>query len=545
MDLNSGRKLFSILLLITVALVFLFNLGGRDLWDPDETRYAVIAREMRQSGDWILPHLNGKIYAEKPALFFWLVNLSTFFIGENSELANRLPSALAGLVTILLTFLFGERLFNTRVGFLSGLVLATCLLFPQISRWMMLDSLFTLLFLLTLYCFYHGYEKEGGRRKYFLLGGLFIGLGVLTKGPIAYLPIPIYLIFAFFQKGVKRFWNWDLLLGFLLSLAVVFAWLIPACWIGGEAYTKRILFGQTIGRLAGSGKHFHPKSFFFYLIRFPIEFLPWIVFIPVAFIYGLRRGGEKRKEFSFLSIWFIVIFLFFTLSLGKKDNYILPLYPAAALMVGAFWDFVLQSQKRERSILLGLIILTSLLLIALGVFLSGVPHRLYPLLEPYHFLVLSTLLYLLIGMGLSLLFFLKKMKWSSFISLVITFAVFHLHISWALPTQFNMQRSVKTFSENILKRMGTGDDLISCYFQPEGLLYYTKKPFIEAVRNKDRFTEVMHSSQRVFIVIQKGDLHQIKKDLNFEVSPLQETRVGHWDLVLISNKDVQQEPKKE
>src|SRR4030043_131728 len=156
MDFNSDRKLFLIFLLIAGSLIFLFNLGGRDLWDPDETRYAVVAREMKETGNWILPHLNGEIYAEKPPLFFWLVNLSTFFTGENTELANRLPSALAGLITILLTFLFGERLFHTRVGFLSSLVLATCLLFPPVSRWMALDSLFTLLFLFTIYCFYRG-----------------------------------------------------------------------------------------------------------------------------------------------------------------------------------------------------------------------------------------------------------------------------------------------------------------------------------------------------------------------------------------------------
>ncbi len=109
------RYLFIILGIGT--LLFLFNLGGRDLWEPDETRYAVIAREMRETGDWILPHLNGKIHAEKPPLFFWLVNFSTFFIGENSEFANRLPSALAGLITLLVIFVFGERVFNPRVGF--------------------------------------------------------------------------------------------------------------------------------------------------------------------------------------------------------------------------------------------------------------------------------------------------------------------------------------------------------------------------------------------------------------------------------------------
>src|SRR4030043_873619 len=273
MDFNSDRKLFLIFLLIAGTLIFLFNLGGRDLWDPDESRYAVVAREMRESGNWILPHLNGNIYAEKPPLYFWLVNLSVLFLGKDTEFANRLPSALAGLLTVVLTFLFGERHCNLRVGFLSGLVLITCFLFTQTSRWMMLDSLFTLFFLLTLFYFYRGYEDDKEQQKYFFLAGIFMGFGVLTKGPIAYIPIPILLLCSLTRRDPKKIWNLNLLYSFIISLAVVLIWLIPACWIGGEVYRDKILFGQTIGRLMEGGKHFHPQSALFYFIRFPFEFL--------------------------------------------------------------------------------------------------------------------------------------------------------------------------------------------------------------------------------------------------------------------------------
>jgi len=327
MDLTSSRKHFVIILFITGVLVFLFNLGGRDLWDPDETRYAVVAREMRVSGNWILPHLNGAIYAEKPPLYFWLVNLSILFLGEDTEFANRLPSALAGLLTAILTFLFGERLFNLRVGFLSGLVLITCFLFPQVSRWMMLDSLFTLFFLLTLFYFYRGYEDDEGQQKYYFLAGFFMGFGVLTKGPIAYIPIPILLLCSFILKDPKKAWNLNLLYSFIISLAVVFIWLLPACWIGGEVYRDKILFGQTIGRLMEGGKHFHPQSALFYFIRFPFEFLPWTVFLPAALFWGLRNEKAKRKEFLFLFAWFVTVFLFFTLSKGKRIIIFSPFIP--------------------------------------------------------------------------------------------------------------------------------------------------------------------------------------------------------------------------
>ena len=531
-----GRRKYLFVLLVIGAVIFFLKLGGKDLWDPDETRYAVVAREMRETGQLILPHLNGAIYAEKPPLFFWLVNLSVFLLGEDSELANRLPSALAGWITILLTFFLGERLFNSRVGFLSASVLATCLFFPQISRWMMLDSLFTLLFLLTVCCFYLGYEKEEGRRKYYFLAGLIMGLGVLTKGPVAYLPLPIFLIFAFLQRGLKKFWSYDLLLGILLSLAVVLAWLIPACLVGGEEYSKRILLEQTLGRLSGNGKHVHAKPFFFYFIRFPIEFIPWIVFLPTAFVFAFRRGeGIRRKELLFLSVWFIFIFVFFTFVKGKKDNYILPLYPAAAIMLGWVWDRLILSQAREKGVMGGLLLLTCLVLVAFALFFIGFPEKLYPALMPSRFLVFFILSYLLIGLSASLLCFVSGKKWASFVCMVITFAVLHLHISYSLPKRLNAERSMKAFSERILKRMENGDELKLCFVCPTGVLYYTRKVFLEEIRSKDRFLEVFRSPQRVFMVIGRRDLDEIRKDLEMEVKIIERVRI-YWDLVLISNR---------
>jgi 4-amino-4-deoxy-L-arabinose transferase-like glycosyltransferase len=530
-----ARAKYLVLLVVLGAVIFLFNLGARDLWEPDETRYAVIAREMKETGNWILPHLNKEIYAEKPPLFFWLVNLSTFFLGENSELTNRLPSAIAGLITLFVTFLFGEKLFNPRVGFLSAMVLATCILFPQLSRWMMLDSLFTFFFLLSLFYFYLGCEKDSRRRKYYLLANLFMGLGVLTKGPIAYLPLPIFAIFALIQKDIKKFWNRDLRWGFLLSLILVLIWWVPACWIGGKDYIYWLLFKQSVGTYVEGGKHFHPQPFYFYFVRFPAEFFPWIVFLPSAFIFGLRKEWGKRKEFLFLSLWFSFVFLFFTLSIGKKDNYLLPLYPAAAMMVGGLWDLGFQSRDLKRGFLSGLLILTLLFFAGMVLLLLEIPKKIYPDFISYHSLGLSILFYLSIGSLLSLLFFIKKKKWASFVSLMIAFTFLHLHISYSLPPKLNPKRSIKEFSERTLKRMEIGDELKTYSLNSNGLLYYTEKPYIEKIRSQDRFFEILHSSQRVFIVIYPEVLNKLKREIGVELYPVDQVRVGHWNYVLISN----------
>lgn len=531
MGLDS-KKLYLAILLSVGTLIFLFNLGGRDLWDPDETRYAVVAREMRESGNWILPQLNGKIYAEKPPLFFWLVNLSVFFLGEDTEFANRLPSALAGVLTMILTFLFGKKLFNERAGFFSAMILSTCFLFPQLSRWMLMDSLFTLFFTLTLFYFYLGHEDEEGRPKYYLLAGFFTALATLTKGPIAFLPTIILLLYSFVQKEPQKARN--LFYSFMISIALILIWLLPACWAGGETYKDRLLFGQTLGRFIEGGKHFHAQSFFFYFIRFPLEFFPWTVFLPTVFVFALKNGKNKSRRFLF--VWFITVFLFFTLSRGKKDNYILPLYPAAALLVGSLFDFELDSNAGDKRILVSLIVLIFLFLAVFFSALIGLQDRLYPGIEAYRRLGLFILSYVLVGSLLSALFLIKRKKWASFVVLAGTFTFFHLHLSYAIPLRLNEQRSMKIFSGRILKRMGPQDELKVCLFRPTGLYYYTKRPFTEEIWSQDRFYRVFQSFDRVFMVVQKSDLDRLKKDSRIQIFYVDQMKVWHWDMVLISNR---------
>jgi 4-amino-4-deoxy-L-arabinose transferase-like glycosyltransferase len=234
----------------------------------------------------------------------------------------------------------------------------------------------------------------------------------------------------------------------------------------------------------------------------------------IIFLFLLKQKKLRllvQKDFLFLFIWFIFVFFFFTLSKGKKDNYILPLYPAAALMVGRIWDLRLLPGEGGKGFLPELLILVSLSSVAFVLFLIGVPQKLFPDLIAYQSLGFSILSCLLVGFLFSLIFFVKKNRWVSFVSLVITFTVFHLQISYSFPSKLNAQRSMKAFSEKTLKRIGMEDELKTCFFQSTGLLYYTKKRFIERIINRDRFFEVLHSPKRVFIVIQKGDIEQLKK----------------------------------
>ena len=538
MDAKRNYVLFFLLLFLAGAVIFLFKLGGRDLWDPDEPRYALVAREMRQSGDWMVPHLNGEIYVEKPPLFFWLINLSTFVLGGDTELANRLPSALAGLATMLMTFFFGSKVFNPRVGFLSGLVLATCFLFPQISRWMMLDSLFTLCFLLALYCFYLGVNGAARSKITFMLAGVCMACGTLTKGPIAYLPIPLFLIYALMVGDFRKIWNRNLLYAVLLSVGLVSAWFFPAVSMAGKTYGTENLWRQTFGRFMGGWSH--PEPFYFYFIRFPLGFLPWALFLPWAFNHGFRQmSAEKRKGLLFLFVWFSFIFLFFTFSKGKKDNYLLPLYPAAALgvvhWIASFWGSSKRTGRTHETlwIPMGLITLCCLAgwLMILVSPAEWFPRRAVPYF-PFLFWSLSIVT---LGGILSLLF--HRWRWypSSIFCFIAAFIIVQVYIAMNFVPWLNGIRSPRPFSEQIIQRMAPGDQLKMWKFQHMGIQYYTGKA-AEQIRKVYRLLEVFHGSGRIFMVVEEEDFDWLKGKVDLPFHVVERGKVAHQTLFLVSNR---------
>ena len=407
---------------------------------------------------------------------------------------------------------------------------------------MMLDSLFTLFFLLSLFFFYQGYKRAERRRVYYLVAGGFIGLGVLTKGPIAFLSIPIFLILGLLEKDAKKIWNRDLLWGTLLSLALVLAWVIPACWVGGDDYTRRILLEQSVGRITGNLKHApsHPQPFWFYLIRFPAEFLPWTLFFPAAVVVYLRKPKEEWNGFLFLAVWFLFIFFFFCLLKGKKDNYLLPLYPAAALLVGGGVASFLLSSEAPKSVPMRLfhpVGLTAVLFVGLWLAYQLSPLDWFPrAIQPHVTFAAWPLTLAALGGTLSLVSLLARRVRLSLIILMGTLIISQTYLAVAFPLRFNDLRSEKPFSLEILTRVTSGDELKFWRFQSTDLLYYAKRS-IEQINTRDRLLEVLSGPRRVFLVVQEQELGTLKRSIaDKHLYPVLRTDGGRRRLFLFSNQ---------
>ena len=312
-------------------MLFFAGTWAYDLWPSDEPRFGQVAREMMQSGDYLAPHINGQHYTEKPPLLFWLIAAASAPFGDVTEFSARAPSVLAALVTVLLTYLLASRLYGPRVALWSGLILATTSFFWVEARWVRTDMLLTAWMTGALYAFWRWHES---RRPLFLAAFyLLIAGGLLTKGPPA-LVFPILLIGAFYwnRRADRRRLHWAI--GILAACAIVLAWFIPArmAIATGGAVDNQIgneAMRQIIGRLFLGVSHMQPP--WYYAINLPAFLLPWSLFLPWSLVWVWKRRREDDKM-RLLMAWIAPAFVFFSLALGKRGVYVLPLFPALAIL---------------------------------------------------------------------------------------------------------------------------------------------------------------------------------------------------------------------
>jgi 4-amino-4-deoxy-L-arabinose transferase-like glycosyltransferase len=314
---------------------FLLGLGDRNIWIPLEARYALVAREMLLAGHWILPHLGGEVYADKPPLLFWFIALISALGSGVTEWSARLPTALAAISVCLVTWRLGVRLFSSTSGLLAALVLATSGGFFWSGRQALPDMLLTLWTTGACWAMWEWFTDK--RRQAAIVTGVCMGLATLTKGPVGLLlPTLSALIYLTLRRQWLRVWGQDALMCLGAFLGVTLTWFVPAVAQGGLEYAQATLLHHSLERYVRAWEHTAP--WYFYLGAFPAEFLPWTLFLPHALIAGVKlHSHQERDGWWFVLCWLVTILGFFSLSTGKRDIYILPAFPAAALLVGWIW----------------------------------------------------------------------------------------------------------------------------------------------------------------------------------------------------------------
>ena len=329
------ERYFVPFLFVFSLLLYLSFLGHRDLWAPVEPRYGEIVRVMFAKGEWIVPTVNGRLYTDKPILFFWLVLVFSHLVGAVTEWTVRLPSALSAVGLVLLTYRFGKDNFDTKVGQLAALILATTTRVVWEARWDHTDMLFTFFFTASVFFLLKGWHRggEGISGKEIVLGYGSMGLATLTKGMIGFvLPGLIFLFLWILGRDIRKLSRLGLPWGLGVFLLVTAPWFVAVGLATQGQWVSDFLWTHHVQRyLAGLG---HREPFYYYPFNLFLDFLPWSLFFIVAAIaYWPDRKTRLQPVVLSLTTWFAAVFLFFSLSDTKRGLYLLPLYPPVALWV--------------------------------------------------------------------------------------------------------------------------------------------------------------------------------------------------------------------
>lgn len=330
------------ILIVVHLLMTLPNLGAHSLWDMDEGVNAESAREMLESGNWITPYFNYEVRTSKPAMNCWIVALSYKLFGIN-EFAARFPSVLFGLGSVLVTYEFGRRLFSASTGLLSALSLASCIEFCIISHAATPDPPLIFFQLLAFYVYWIGFETAN--RWWPILFGILTGLAVLTKGPVG-VGIPCLIVVG------HLLWTWRLrLLRFRPILVGTIAFVLTAGpWYGlvtldtKGKWVEVFLLTENVQRFSRPLDG-HSGGIYYHVVAVLVLFSPWVAFLPAALWYSWRSArtpdesaSNSTEKYRFLLVWFLSFLIVFSLAQTKLPNYMLPAYPAFALLTGRFLD---------------------------------------------------------------------------------------------------------------------------------------------------------------------------------------------------------------
>lgn len=321
------------ILLALALLAYVPTLDLRDMWYPDEPDIAEVCKAMFESGDWISPRRIGVIWVDYPPMIYWTATMASHLLGGMSEFSLRLPTALAGIALVLLTCAVVSRWVNRWAGFVAGLMLLTFTQFVYNAVSYRPDVQFSLMVALGMFLYAAG---AGERQRWWLkaAGFAFFGLAMLSKGPLGLLLPGLVLTL---WHGARREWRQILVLVplSLLALAVYLPWFVACAKAMGSDNIFHELFAQNIERFYAA-KRGHEKPMHYYAGKIWLDLAPWSPLLPFALWSIIRRKLWRDRHVQLALWWLGAFFVFLSLAVTKRQLYLIPAYPAAAMIMAMF-----------------------------------------------------------------------------------------------------------------------------------------------------------------------------------------------------------------
>ncbi len=467
--MSTRSQFFTLLAICTV--MFWWRLGHLPLIDPDEPFYAQTTTEMVKGNEWLTPTIFGERQFEKPIFFYWQSMIAQKIFGQ-TELAARVPSALAGTLLVFLTWVFGRRMFSPRAGFCAAVVLATGVEYAFMSRLMLTDIFLALCISASVFCFWLATEEEDKRDRWMILHFVASALAMLTKGPVGLLVPTLGSICYLWLTGKRSPWRGKgLWLGLLAWLLIAGPWYGSMFAKYGMEYWHRFFVHENWERLT-SAEHKHSNHWWYYLMILVAGNLPWIPLLIAAIVRTVKDIKVDRRML-FLVCWFVPNLIFFTICNSKLPTYTFFLFVTLALVMGHTLDQWIGKGfrgKGERILVAALAILQTVLVLgaasAVTLMLPKDSNAFIKDLSPVIY-VLSAI----ISIPMVLMLLKRTVAWAGTTVLVTAFIV--MYMQYGVDAKVMEYTSTRGIAAEAMKVRLPGEPIISSSFIARAVTYYT------------------------------------------------------------------------
>ena len=519
-----GKKLVIFGTLLLSAILASWTLSAVPL-DDHEGFVSVTAREMLQSGNWIMPMFNGQPRLQKTPLSYWFVASIASVTGKVDEFESRLPSEVFAFLSAGAVLYFVNRWLSLRIALIATAVWATSIGYVHWSHSARPEMGMVFFVTLCLLSFYSGITSEdrGTRVIFMFVFWVSFALGNLAKGPapVIYVGLPVALYIAInkrWREIPKLLPVW----GVIILLIIVLPWPLAAAYkVNWDVMIwKREFFDRLFGEYAAG--QFPWYYYFGMIFKYTA---PWCIFLPIALIALFYKSwGQKRPVMQFLWLWFVADFVFLTLSGGKRQHYLLPLIPAMSILTAILIDemaFVRQmfTPKYAANILLGHVLFFVGASIAVPVYFAKA--KLPGLSSATVWLYVISFSVILIAMTIIVaVLFIKRRSGAACVVLFCGITVLMAHNYTGLSNIISPDRPVKEFAIKVAKMVPTTDRMVSYRAVPANFIHYFGRT-VEKVQDQ---TELNKLYQRNYWVVSFG------KDMDALLS------AGQYKLVYMDTK---------
>jgi 4-amino-4-deoxy-L-arabinose transferase-like glycosyltransferase len=524
---------------VVAAILFIVNIWGYDLWAPDEPFFGEGAREMVADGQWLVSHINGQVNTHKPPLFFWLIALLSLPLGRVTSLSARLPSVLASLGTVAMTFRLGHRWSSEKTAALAAFVLATTYMFWDKARTAQIEALLCFLIWVALSAFEAWRAGDLDGRRAGIIFWAASALAVLAKGPVGLmLPLGIALATLAVDREIGRWRGFAPLSGPLVFALICGAWVAAAALWGPAEYS---VWGALKEHFVDRGIHgmHHAQPWWYYAEVLPTQLMPWAFLVPGALVLAWRRRDRSDR---FLLVTVIFVVLFFSISTEKRNLYVLPAFPAFALLtarlVGAMLGWEESPVMSRRWITVGQTIFGGLLTL-LGAAAPFAAER----VDAVPAWTVFALAGLLLATGLSTLWAVTKSNlYTASVVPAVGFALIYLFAAAVVFPAANAVKSSREFAEVIVAETAAsraaGHQIVAFDVGNLPVAYALFGNGLYTIETNDSATLARHLRQegRVFAVANAARLEELPPGLRDRLEVIATTNASRREVALIVNR---------